>query len=617
MKAFQSQTALLIFILILGLTQAALAASASDDGEKNLLMLFPQEQVVSATRAEKPLGQTAENVTIIKADQIKLMNAHTLADVLYWVPGVETDPRAVPGFPVTAVIDGSEPRHVLVLMDGVPLNNLSDNLADIGSIPAQNIERIEIIKGPASSAWGSSLGGVINIITKSPGTYTSGSASVSYGERNTTDLNAQVSGKTGPLGLYASYGHAGTDGFSPYTEAGSNDLYFKATADISSKLSAWSALWYDKGESGVEYPSFDAQGDFNHENMYAAGGLDYKPFDSGKISLNLRASKYDLKNILTFLSLGISQESPEKNEDAGGSLKFTYATGAHAIVAGIDLDYGRLIEPAPGTELHIFKSAIFLNDTIALGRWSVTPGVREDHNTTSGAFTSPSLGVTFEAAKWLLLRAQAARGFSSPPLGVFEPSSLFIPNTDLKMEQVWSYNAGAEFAAPGFSSIKATIFLHDVKDEIENVPLTSNQFTAENIGKTRHQGGELELRTDPVFNTALSAGMVFIDSRNRVAGGEIKNSPRYTYDLGLDYVTEKLKADLIGHYIWWNADSRSTAKYNGFVWDLSVTDRVYNGNALSASLFLSAHNLTNVSQDASSLYPTPRRWIEAGTRFEF
>ncbi len=620
LKAFPLKSTIIVLFLIFGLSAAARASSISSEEEKGLLMYFPEEDVVSATRAEKPLGQTAENVTIIKADQIKLMNAHTLADVLYWVPGVEVDPRAtIPGFPVTAVIDGSEPRHVLVMMDGVPLNNLSDSLADIGSIPVQDIKRIEIIKGPASSAWGSSLGGLINIITKSPGKFISGSASASYGERNATDFNAEISGPAGPIGLYARAGHTGSDGFYPYTRALTNDLYVKATADIAENLTAWGALWYNNAKSGLEIPFFMADSAYTHEYMYAAGGLDYKPFDGGKISLNLRTSKYDINRIRSIASLGFYQETPSRNEDTGGSLKFTYATGAHAIVAGLDLEHGSLEVPSPGFELGITKYAGYVNDTITMGRWAVTPGIREDHNTVSGSFTSPSLGVTYEAARWLLLRAQASRGFNAPPLGVFEPELFYTVNPDLKMEQVWSYNAGVEIAAPGFSSIKATVFLHNVKDEMENVYLSPTLFTVENIGKTRHQGAELEVRTNPVYHTDLSAGVVFIDSTDRTIGEVLKNTPRYTYDIGADYVTEKLKADLRGHYIWWNADSQDPlpqAKYNGFVWDLSVTGRVYNGNTLSASLFLTAHNIFDVSEDSSSIYPTPRRWVEAGTRFE-
>ena len=98
---------------------------------------------------------------------------------------------------------GSEQRHVTVLIDGIIQNNLDSNLADVGIIPVQMIERIEIVKGPASSVWGSALGGVINVITKNPvDSGLHGTTSVSYGTRNTEDYRAEISGKKGDLGLY-------------------------------------------------------------------------------------------------------------------------------------------------------------------------------------------------------------------------------------------------------------------------------------------------------------------------------------------------------------------------------------------------------------------------------
>ena len=164
---------------------ASIAHSQSDEDKKFLLMYFKEEELVveSPSRGPKPITQVAENVTVVTADDIKLMNAHTLADVLNTVTGVQVLLTGGPGSSAIAYIQGSEQRHVSVFMDGIPLNNLSDNVTDVGSIPVQNIEKIEIIKGPASSAWGSALGGVINIITKSGNEEGSHNAvSASYGE---------------------------------------------------------------------------------------------------------------------------------------------------------------------------------------------------------------------------------------------------------------------------------------------------------------------------------------------------------------------------------------------------------------------------------------------------
>jgi vitamin B12 transporter len=179
---------------------SSIAYSQPDEDKNFLLMYFKEEELVveSPTRGPKSITQVAENITVVTADDIKIMNAHTLAEVLNTVTGVQVLLTGAPGSSAAAYIQGSEQRHVSVFMDGIPLNNLSDNVTDVGSIPVQNIEKIEIIKGPASSAWGSALGGVINIITKSGNEEGShGVASASGGERNTSDLRIETSGKQG------------------------------------------------------------------------------------------------------------------------------------------------------------------------------------------------------------------------------------------------------------------------------------------------------------------------------------------------------------------------------------------------------------------------------------
>jgi outer membrane cobalamin receptor len=127
-------------------------ASAQSDEEMDILrMIYKDQDLVTPTRSPKPISQVAENITVIDSDEIEAINAHTLSDVLLHVTGVQMDIQGGPGSITNARIQGSDQRHVRVIVDGVSLNNLSDNFADIGAFPVQRIERIEIIKGPASS----------------------------------------------------------------------------------------------------------------------------------------------------------------------------------------------------------------------------------------------------------------------------------------------------------------------------------------------------------------------------------------------------------------------------------------------------------------------------------
>jgi vitamin B12 transporter len=141
----------------------------AEEEEEDALALYSgwQEESTSASRSPKPLSQSPENITIVTARDIEIINAHTLADVLATIPGIQTHVLGGPGSSTYTYIQGASFPHTLVMLDGAPLNKIS-NFSDVGSVPARIIERIEIVKGSASSAWGPALGGVINVITKSP-----------------------------------------------------------------------------------------------------------------------------------------------------------------------------------------------------------------------------------------------------------------------------------------------------------------------------------------------------------------------------------------------------------------------------------------------------------------
>ena len=184
---------------ILALTSLSQTAAAQHEEEMKILRMFYEEKdlVVSPTRHPKPISQVAENITVVTAREIEEMNAHTVAEVLNSIPGLFiVFNQGIGSFGSTSLlqIQGSEERHVLVLVDDIPWNFLNSGAAETNSIPVGIIERIEVIKGPASSAWGSSLGGVVNIITKPAGTAKrpSGSIRGSYGEKDTQDYRAEV-----------------------------------------------------------------------------------------------------------------------------------------------------------------------------------------------------------------------------------------------------------------------------------------------------------------------------------------------------------------------------------------------------------------------------------------
>jgi len=274
-----------------------------EEEKKFLLMYFKEEEleVISATRSLMSITRVAENVTVITAEDIELMNAHTVADVLNTVTGVQVELRGGPGSAVGYSVQGSEFRHVAVFLDGISITNLSDNVAHLGFIPVQFIERIEIIKGPASSTWGSSLGGVINIITKpAAGIKTlNGTFSASYGEENTGDFRFEAHGKKDRFGYYLYAGRLQSDGLNglrPNNDISENSLFTKLKYDVSKNTDVQLTVLYNKDSLGQgEFGEYDFA-DFNKTENFISS-LSFNTSLSKEIDFSILLSKVKIKLI--------------------------------------------------------------------------------------------------------------------------------------------------------------------------------------------------------------------------------------------------------------------------------------------------------------------------------
>lgn len=626
MHSYPLKTSLLFLCFCLVLCAFPLSAEAQVDEEMQVLQLFYQDNdlVVSATRTEKSISQVAENIAIVTADDIKAMNAHTVADILNTVTGLHLSNSTGPGSPVNLTVQGSSSNHVTVLVDGIVQNSLSEGRPEVGSMRVQHIERIEIIKGPGSSSWGSSLGGVINIITKSPDDARAfgGSISASIGNRNTGDYRGEVSGTVGTHGYYLSGGGLLSDGLHPHTMLQSGNLYSKFQWQPSNESLLTLTLDYLNDSRGFgEFPQFGLSF-FNRDNrFFSTLSLHQNITDDLSIHLGFKTlqTKTEIK-MSPYLSNEQLQNTRVDESSFGGSASLTWNQQWHTLIFGSDFDFGESDSNLYATSpQHLDKWAFYLNDTMKIGRFSVTPGIRYDYTSTNGDFWSPSLGATCTIADSTVIRGYVARGFSIPPLASTAGTGFFfLPNPALKMEQVWSYSAGFETAALKYLWLKTTYFRHDISDAIVAIRVSDEFDTNINAGKQRREGVEVELKTMPLFHLSLTGGFTFVNAKDKTTGEIIQNVPRYSYDLGIQYDNSHIiKALIKGRYVDWNASPGAEGKYDALIWDLNLSKELTLSNTVSAELFFTAHNLFNGAQYAFSLYQNPRRWFEGGIRFAF
>ena len=155
--------------------------------------------VVTATRSEQPLEQTGASVTVVPEEAMRVQEYRAVEEVLRTVPGVQVQTSGSPGKLSTIRIRGANPTQVQVLIDGVRVKSLTSGDFDFADLTLDDIERIEVLRGPQSTLYGAdAIGGVVNVITKRGKGPPSGFLDFEAGNYETFRERAGVSGSTGP-----------------------------------------------------------------------------------------------------------------------------------------------------------------------------------------------------------------------------------------------------------------------------------------------------------------------------------------------------------------------------------------------------------------------------------
>ena len=259
---------------------------------------------------------------------------------------------------------------------------------------------------------------------------------------------------------------------------------------------------------------------------------------------------------------------------------------------------------------------LFVNDTLRLGRLTLTPGIRYDNHSISGSMVSPSLGVTYLLRPDTLFRATAARGFQYPVLSFIAGGGVWDnPNTELKPEKVSSLQVGVENRSLAFMSVKVDAFLHHVTDTWlydGNV-----DYNWKNGGSSERKGFEAELETTPWHDLSLAANTTWTLVTPEDAQADSSSST--TANLIFRY-RDKVgwKGELASHYIWWPQDKIGTAgQAADLIWNLSLGRTIYSSEWLSCELYAKVYNLFDGQATNEAYYLLPGRWLLAGMRLSF
>ena len=260
-------------ILALGLTPSS---GLTQENEEVPVL---EEVVVTATRQEQEIRKIPANVSVITEDDIQNSNAKTVADLLRSEEGIVV--RDLLGNGKSAQVDlrgfgETGPYNTLVLVDGRRVNEIDLSGVDWTQIPLDQIERIEIVRGTGSVLYGdNAVGGVINIITKTPSDQLTARLSSVFGSYRRTREEASISGGQGDLtgSLFASYDS--TDGYRDNNEFTARDVGGKIILDAAEFLSLDLSGSYHSDDFGLP-------GTLTEEEVETDRRATNTPFDGGE-----------------------------------------------------------------------------------------------------------------------------------------------------------------------------------------------------------------------------------------------------------------------------------------------------------------------------------------------
>ena len=407
--------------------------------------------VVTATRTAQTQDQTLAAVTVIDRAEIERLQPSSLPDLLRGTPGMSLSNTGGPGKSTSMFLRGTESDHVLVLVDGIKLGSATSGGAAIQDIPVEQIERIEIVRGPFSSLYGSeAIGGVIQIFTRQPEGSFVPSLSLGVGSHNrlTGSVGLAGRGDNGWYSLQAS--HDRTDGINAcrvgaaaagagcFSDEPDRDGYRNTSLSLQGGYrfsEAWDAdarVFRAKGRN--EY-----DGNINNVaetvSQVAGGRLHYRPGKNLGFTLSLGQSADRSTNFLDDV-----YSSRFDTHRRLGSLQADIGAGGGLYSFGFDWQRDEIDSNTFYALDHRINRGLFGQWQQDFGAHSLQASVRRDKDGQFGGKNTGSLLWGWDFTDSLRLTASYGNAFKTPTF-----NELYYPgygNPDLKPESARNVELG-------------------------------------------------------------------------------------------------------------------------------------------------------------------------------
>ncbi len=546
------------FLLLATVAVCAVESPALADDDAT-----PETVVVTATRTPQPLDKTGQSVSVITADDLKKQQIDVLTDILAETPGLVVNRNGGTGQLTTISIRGAETGQSVVLIDGVRINDPSatDEGAILSDVLVNNIDRVEILRGPQSTLYGSdAVGGVVNILSKRGGdTPFGGTASAEGGSFDTWHLNAATNGTADDVEYGAALNWFDTGGISAADSRNGNteaDGYSNLGAtfntrthigqDWSVDLRGYYTHGHDDFDDNFPPPLFQlADSAANNTNELFAG---YAGVNATFGMLQNRVALIATQGTRDYFDS--ASDTVHLNYDYEGSATRLEYQGIVDFNAANELTFGAETEERSFRNDNFGVNALFSpplqlgHDRISSGyaqmqttlfdQLTITGGVRYDDDEEFGGHTSLKLAGAWRIPGWdTTLRANYGDGFKAPSL--YESYSQYSnPLHPLQPETAKGWEAGADHTFfNGASAGLAHLFraAHPQPDRFPELLVDTGLPTPqpfgyyENLDRTRASGIEAEVNAKLADTLTVSADYTNLTAKNLLTGTELARRP--------------------------------------------------------------------------------------------
>jgi len=605
---------------------------------------------VTATRTPDKITETGRSITVIDGKYFNSLPVNSIDEILKYVPGVEIQQRGPKGSQSDVVIRGGTFQQVLVLLDGIKINDpVTGHFSSYVPVAPYEIERIEILRGPAAAVYGAeAVGGVVNIITKTfnklkkekSNKVSASSAGGEYGFLNTDIGFIHTAPKTN---IALGYLSNNADG---QLLRGNNRGFFHNNTLSASAGFELHNNWQLFLRSSLDERNFAAQNFYTTFASDTATEIVKSWWNQAKL-LHTTAKNSDE------IDVAYKQASDHyvfNSKTAANDNKSKYVTLQYihsgSFSPSLKMNYGvtadnKSIRSNDRGNHSTSHAAAFTSLKYKKGNFNFQPSLRIDMDENYGTEILPQANISYSINK-IVLRANAGRAIRSADYterynnyGKALVTSGTIGNPDLGAERSWSYEAGADVLLSHFK-ISATGFYRDQNNMIDFVPTayadmprkvnlvpTGSYTLAKNIKKVKTSGAEFEISYQQAIGKRqsiyINTGATFLHSTSSdpVPSFYIISHAKAMVQGNIIYTVKGLTVSF--NAIYKNRQGQQASAINA---EITKDYFLLNGKVQyqvnkTVNLFVSTDNIGNVRYSDLLGSPMPRRWTSGGIRLNF